>query len=122
MSMEIRTLSVHEKGITVHVSFTHPIIRMLSEACTVQAHKFFLRKCLDNCSHKVVYLYTNIYVLTRASLVAQMVKKCVCNAGEPCSISGSGRYSGEGNGYSLQHSCLANSMDRQSIGLQRVGY
>ena len=45
--------------------------------------------------------FTFVYGVRRASLVAQMVKKCVCNAGEPCSISGSGRYSGEGNGYSL---------------------
>ena len=33
-------------------------------------------------------------------------------AGDPGSIPGSGRSSGEGNGYPLQYSCLKNSMDR----------
>ena len=41
---------------------------------------------------------------------------------------GSGRYAGEGNGYTLQYSCLKNPMDReawggvQSMGSQRVGH
>ena len=34
------------------------------------------------------------------------------NVGEPGSIPGSGRSSGEGNGYLLQYSGLENSMDR----------
>ena len=42
-----------------------------------------------------------------ASLVGQ-----TCNVGDPRSICGSGRSSGEGNGNSLQYSCLENSMDR----------
>ena len=39
-------------------------------------------------------------------------KASVCNAGDPGSIPGSGRSSGEGNGNPLQHSCLENPMDR----------
>ena len=39
-------------------------------------------------------------------------KESACSAGDPGSISGSGRSSGEGNGYLLQYSCLENSMDR----------
>ena len=39
-------------------------------------------------------------------------KKSACNAEDPGSISGSGRFPGEGNGYPLQYSCLENSMDR----------
>ena len=35
-----------------------------------------------------------------------------CNAGDPGSIPGLGRYPGEGNGNPLQYSCLENSMDR----------
>ena len=35
-----------------------------------------------------------------------------CNAGDPGSIPGSGRSPGEGNGNSLQYSCLEYSMDR----------
>ena len=50
-----------------------------------------------------------------------------CNAGDPGSISGSGRYPGEENDKPLQYSCLENlwmeEPDRlQSTGLQRVGH
>ena len=53
-------------------------------------------------------------------------KEFACSAGDPCSIPGSGKSPGEGNGYQLQYSCLENSMDRearklQSMGSQRVG-
>ena len=53
-----------------------------------------------------------------ASLGAQMVKLSTCNAEDPGSIPGSGRYPGEGNGYLHQYSCLENSMDQKSL----VGY
>ena len=46
-----------------------------------------------------------------ASFLAQMVKASDCNEGEPGSIPGRGRSSGEGNGHPLQYSCLENSMD-----------
>jgi len=39
-------------------------------------------------------------------------KESAYNAGDPGSISGSGRCLGEGNGHPLQYSCLENSMDR----------
>ena len=39
-------------------------------------------------------------------------KEYDCSAGDPGSISGSGRFSGEKNGYLLQYSCLENSMHR----------
>ena len=35
-----------------------------------------------------------------------------CNAGDPGSVSGSGRSTGKGNGYSLQYSCLEKFRDR----------
>ena len=38
-------------------------------------------------------------------------KESACNAGDPGSIPGLGRFPGEGNGYPLQYSCLENSMD-----------
>ena len=38
-------------------------------------------------------------------------KASVYNAGDQGSIPGSGRSSGEGNGNSLQYSCLENPMD-----------
>ena len=61
----------------------------------------------------------------RASLVAQMVKESVCNAGDPGSIPGLGRPPGGGNGNPLQYSCLENSMEPgglQSLGSQKVGF
>ena len=39
-----------------------------------------------------------------ASLVAQMLKESTCNVGDPGSIPGSGRSTGEGIGYPLQSS------------------
>ena len=39
-------------------------------------------------------------------------KESAYSAGDPGSILGSGRSPGEGNGYSLQYSCLENPMDR----------
>ena len=39
-------------------------------------------------------------------------KASACNAGDMGLIPGSGRSPGEGNGNSLQYSCLENSMDR----------
>ena len=39
-------------------------------------------------------------------------KESACHARDPGSISGSGRFPGEGNGSLLQYSCLENSMDR----------
>ena len=42
-------------------------------------------------------------------------KKFACNAGDPDSIPGSGRFPGEGNGNPLQYSCLENSMDRGAL-------
>ena len=39
-------------------------------------------------------------------------KESACNAGDPGSIPGLGRSPGEGNGFSLQCSCLENLIDR----------
>ena len=52
-------------------------------------------------------------------------KDAACNAGDVCSIPGSGRSPGGGNGNPLQYSCMRNSIDRgacrlQSMGSQRV--
>ena len=40
-------------------------------------------------------------------------KEFACNMRDPGSIPGSGRSPGEGNGDTLQRSCLENNMDRQ---------
>ena len=53
-------------------------------------------------------------------------KETACTAWDPGSISGWERSVGEGNGKSLQYSCLENPIDRdgglQFMGLQRVGH
>ena len=41
-------------------------------------------------------------------------KESVCNAGDPGSIPGLGRFHREGNGNPLQYSCLENPMDREA--------
>ena len=52
-------------------------------------------------------------------------KESASNTGDPGSVPGSGRVPGEGNGNTLQYSCLENSMDRgarqaRAHGSQRV--
>ena len=64
------------------------------------------------------------FVHRELTAMAQMIK-IACNAGDPGSIPGLGKFPGQGNGYPLQYSCLENSMDRgawwaQSMGSQRV--
>ena len=49
---------------------------------------------------------------TLGSLGGSASKESTCNAGDPGSGSGWGRYPAEGNGYPIQYSCLENSMDR----------
>ena len=42
------------------------------------------------------------------------VKAFTSNAGDPGTIPGLGRYPGEGNGNTLQYSCLENPMDGEA--------
>ena len=42
-------------------------------------------------------------------------KESACNAGDPGSIPGLGRYPGEGNGNPFQYSCLENSRNRGDL-------
>ena len=46
-------------------------------------------------------------VMTRASLIAQLVKEATCNAGDSSSIPGSGRSTGDGIGYPLQYAYVS---------------
>ena len=41
-------------------------------------------------------------------------KDSSCRVGDPSSLRGSGKSLGEGNGYPLQYSCLANSMHKEA--------
>ena len=53
----------------------------------------------------------NVHSLLEASLVAQLVKESICNAGDLGLIPSLGRSPGKGKGYPLQYSGLENSMD-----------
>ena len=53
-----------------------------------------------------------MYTLFKEFPCSSYNKECACSAGDPGSIPGSGRSSGEGNGNPLQYSCLENPMDR----------
>ena len=58
-----------------------------------------------------------LVVALRASQVALVVRNLPANAGDirdAGSIPGSERAPGEGNGNSLQYSCLGNPMDREA--------
>ena len=72
----------------------------------------------------LIYIYLSIYWLPRWHSGKEPA--CQCRRHRFNSRHRSGRSPGERNGYSLQYSCLENSMDRgawwlQSIGLRRVG-
>ena len=59
--------------------------------------------------------------VNRASLVAQLVKNLPAMQETWGSIPGSGRSPGEGNGYSLQYSCLENYRQRSLAGYSSWG-
>ena len=54
----------------------------------------------------------SIYLPLKGFPSGSEVKTSAGNAGDPGSIPGSGRSSGEGNDNPLQYSCLENSMDK----------
>ena len=51
--------------------------------------------------------------LYRAFLSGLEGKESACNVGDPGSVPGLGRSSGEGNGNALQYSCMENSMEEE---------
>ena len=50
------------------------------------------------------FVYTSIMAVTRGFPHSSVGKESACNAGDPGSIPGSGRATGEGIGYPLQYS------------------
>ena len=57
---------------------------------------------------KCIHIYMHIYVYTYMEIFGKL---SAYNEGDPCSIPGSGRSPGEGNGNPFQYSCLENPMD-----------
>ena len=67
---------------------------------------------MDFCSDRIIpYLDCDDGYTKLGFPDSSVGKESVCNAGDPNSIPGSGRFSGEGIGYPLQYSGLENSMD-----------
>ena len=58
----------------------------------------------------IAFLHAN----NRASSLVAQWWRIHLKAGDAGSIPGSGRASGEGNGYTLQYSCLGNPIDREA--------
>ena len=68
-------------------------------------------------THIYVYIHTHTYIIYICMPTYDFPggsdgKESACNAGNPGSIPGSGRFPGEGNGNPLQYSCLENFMGR----------
>ena len=58
----------------------------------------------------IYFKYSSVYILGLPG--GSDGKESPCNVGDSDSISASGSSPGEGNGYPLQYSCLANSINR----------
>ena len=80
---------------------------------------------------KSVLPFLNFLFYTRVKAINGLprwhsCKESACNAGDPSSISGSGRSPGGGNGNPLHYSCLENPTEKpsglQPIVSQRVGH
>ena len=69
----------------------------------------------SNMTEMTKHIHTVIYTLLKGFPSGSDGKESTCNAGDPGSISGSRRSSGEGNGNTLQYSCLENPMDRGAL-------
>ena len=72
-------------------------------------------------------LFKNYFELCASFPGDSASNESACNAGDPGSVPGLGRSSGEGNSNPLQHSCLGNPIDRGTWqatvhGVSRVGY
>ena len=59
-----------------------------------------------------VHLYVSNHICIHIHVTGSVVKKPPASAEGPGLIPGSGRSPGEGNGNSLQYSCLENPKDR----------
>ena len=58
--------------------------------------------------------YVLLFFIMNINFPSVSVKNLLANAGDMCSIPGSGRSHGGGNGNPLQYYCLRNPMDREA--------
>ena len=62
----------------------------------------YIYMCVCVCVYIYIYIYIYVYICVPDSSVG---KESTCNAGDPGSVSGSGRFPGEGKDYPL-HMCV----------------
>ena len=100
----------------------------------VRSFQIFRRK-FSSCTNKIFlqglgqHFITNVTISSKygrdwASQVVLVVKNLPANAGDirdTCSIPGSGRFPGGGNGNPLQYSCLENSTDNFTLNFISLG-
>ena len=67
------------------------------------------RVCLEGF---LFFMHLTVFTGYLGFLAGSDGEETSCNAGDPVLIPGLGRSSGEGQGNSLQYSCLGNPMDR----------
>ena len=87
---------------------------ILSTAFILQFHKILDATTIyshDNHLITLLFLKQSIYIIIQDFPGGSDGKASAYSAGDPGSIPGSGRSLGEGNGNSLQYSCLENPMD-----------
>ena len=80
--------------------------------CTNFTHKLFFFLHINF----TLKLFSLVYMVYMDFAGVAPVKNPPANAGDPGSIPGSGRSSGDGNGNPLQYSCLENPMDKGAWG------
>ena len=61
---------------------------------------------------KIIIITVFFHHYWQKDFLVSYSKESACSAGDLGSIHGSGRSPGEGNGNTLQYSCLENAMDR----------
>ena len=86
-------------------------LRMLTLLCYTHSVNCEIKATKEN-PWKCIHLFDDYLDSTKGLPGASDAKESSCNAGDRVSIPKLGRSPGEGNDYSLQYSCLENSMDR----------
>ena len=92
-----------------------------SNLCPLQWKHLYESLNCWNCQGSPQQFCLNLYLEIFSLLVflgfpgSSAGKESTCNGGDPISIPGSGRSTGEGIGYPLQYSCLENPHGHQSL-------
>ena len=90
------------------IAFSKHYMTVLKPVCFSKSHIYFPCASLESRISDFSYYL----ILQRVFPDSSVGKESACNAANLGSIPGLGRYPGEGNGNSLQYSCLVNSVDK----------